>query len=239
MAKNNNTKPVKPKKPMFQGIKNTFKIFGEAFKLDPKIPWIIFPIFLIIFGGGIAIGISTGKTFFWSLISFPLALLVMVMVFSRLVDKAGFKAIDGQLGASSAILRTIKAGGIIFDEEPVAFDRNNNVLVFRGTGRAGIFLVSEGRFGPAQNALAQESKKIRRILKDTPVHLIQMGTGEKQVPLKKLKWTIVKMKPELTKDELATLNKKLKAIGGYKLPVPKGIDVNKMVKMNKRAMRGK
>ena len=54
-----------------------------------------------------------------------------------------------------------------------------------------------------------------------PVHLIQAGSGEGQVPLRKLPRTVQKLKPTLTKQETAEVIKRLTALGAVRLPCPR------------------
>jgi hypothetical protein len=46
------------------------------------------------------------------------------------------------------------------------------------------------------------------------------------------------MKPVLTKAEVAAVNKRLKALGGMRPPLPAGVDPNR-VRMDRKAMRGR
>jgi hypothetical protein len=46
------------------------------------------------------------------------------------------------------------------------------------------------------------------------------------------------MKPVLTKEEVSAVNKRLKAMGGLRPPLPAGIDPNR-VRMDRKAMRGR
>ena len=46
------------------------------------------------------------------------------------------------------------------------------------------------------------------------------------------------MKPVLTKDEASAVNKRLKALGGIRPPVPKGVDPTR-ARIDRKAMRGR
>ena len=66
-------------------------------------------------------------------------------------------------------------------------------VVHRAVGKAGIVLVAEGNPNRVKSLLAAEKKKMARIVADVPVHDIIVGTGEGQVPLKKLRTTMLKL----------------------------------------------
>jgi hypothetical protein len=46
------------------------------------------------------------------------------------------------------------------------------------------------------------------------------------------------MRPELSKAEVDAVNKRLKALGGVKMPVPKGMDPTR-ARPDRKAMRGR
>src|SRR5690606_17491547 len=77
----------------------------------------------------------------WMLTAF--AVLAAMFILSRSAEKAAYTQIAGQPGAARAALGTVR-GGWTFEDEPVAVDARNQDFVFRGVGRAGVVLVSEG-----------------------------------------------------------------------------------------------
>ena len=103
--------------------------------------------------------------------------------------------------------------------------------------RAGVVLVGEG---PArvQRLLEAERKKVARILPNVPVHLIQSGDGEGQVALRKLPRTVQRLKRTLTKAEVAEVTKRLRALGGIRMPMPKGVDPLR-ARPDRRGLKGR
>ena len=86
--------------------------------------------------------------------------------------------------------------------------------------------------------LKQEEKKVARVAPGVPVHLWVVGDGEGQVPIKKVSSKLTRMRPVLTKQETAVVNKRLKSLGGMKPPIPKGVDPTR-ARVDRKAMRGK
>jgi hypothetical protein len=94
--------------------------------------------------------------------------------------------------------------------------------VHRLVGRPGIVLVGEGAPHRVRGLIAQEKKKISRIAGDVPIYDIVVGTGEGEVRLGKLQRALVKLPTNLSKQEVAALEKRLAALGGSRMPLPKG-----------------
>jgi hypothetical protein len=67
---------------------------------------------------------------------------------------------------------------------------------------------------------------------------VQCGEGDGQVTLTKVARTVQKLKPTLTKPEAAEIGKRLRALGGARLPIPKGVDPLR-ARPDRRGMRGR
>jgi hypothetical protein len=82
-----------------------------------------------------------------------------------------------------------------------------------------------------------ERKKLARILPNVPVHVIQSGRGEGQVPLSDVAKKMGKLNKELTKIEVSAVSKRISSLGN-RLPIPKGIDPYK-ARPDRKAARGR
>jgi hypothetical protein len=89
-------------------------------------------------------------------------------------------------------------------------------------GRPGVILVAEGAPPRIRPLLAQEKKKLARIVGDTPIYDIIVGDDEDQVPLKKLSTHVMKLPRNLSAAEVNALARRMSALGGPKMPVPGG-----------------
>ncbi len=102
-------------------------------------------------------------------------------------------------------------------------DPRHAAVVHRAVGRAGVVLVAEGPEGRARSLLAQEKKKHARVLPpEAPIHDFVAGDGEGAVPLRKLQREILKLPRTLRPSDVAEAERRLKALGAMKLPLPKG-----------------
>jgi hypothetical protein len=110
--------------------------------------------------------------------------------------------------------------------------------VHRVLGRPGVILVAEGVPGRVRNLLAQEKKKVARIVGDTPIYDIVVGDDEGQVPLRKLSNHVMKLPRNLTAAEVNALGRRLSAMGGGRMPVPGGpLPGGKQMSVSQRQVR--
>jgi Domain of unknown function (DUF4191) len=236
MARDNSAEATPKKQRWYKQLWQVFQMTRES---DPAITWILLGIFLGIIAIGVVVGLALSALIFWLLLSIPFAALAAMFVLSRRVEKAAFSQIEGKTGATVAALRSIRSGWT-FPEEPAAFDPKTQDLVFRGVGRAGVVLVGEGPAPRINKLLEAERKRTARVVGGAPVTLLQMGNGEGQIPLRKLPRAVQRLKGEkrLTKAEVAEVNKRLTALGGAKLPMPKGVDPTR-ARPDHKGMRGR
>src|SRR5690606_33341164 len=107
-------------------------------------------------------------------------------------------------GAVGAALGQIRRGWNI-EEQPVAMNPRTQDLVFRMVGRPGIVLVSEGPPHRVRRLLEDERRKVARVAPNVPVHLVQCGNEDDQVPLPKLVSHVQRLKGKLTAAEVAAV----------------------------------
>ncbi|WP_024288010.1 DUF4191 domain-containing protein [Cellulomonas sp. KRMCY2] len=206
-------------------------------KADPAVTWWLLASFVGVMAVALVIGFAVNQVVYLIVVGLPFAVLAAMFILARRAETAAYRQIEGQPGAALSALRTIRRGWD-FPEEPVAMDPRNQDLVFRGVGRAGVVLVGEGPAGRIPRLLDLERKKITRILPNVPITLIQAGNGEGQVPLRKLPRAVQRLKSTLTKQEAEEVTKRLRSLGGAKLPIPKGVDPYR-VRPDRKGMRGR
>jgi hypothetical protein len=112
--------------------------------------------------------------------------------------------------------------------------------VHRVIGRPGVILIGEGASHRVKPLLAQEKKKIARIVGDTPIYDIIVGNDEGQVPLRKLNQYLMKLPRNISPAAVIDLDNRLNALssrsaqaGLPKGPMPAGVKQRNM----QRAMR--
>ncbi|WP_425956843.1 DUF4191 domain-containing protein [Xylanimonas sp. McL0601] len=241
MARSKKPSDSAPEKPQKQKKQRWYHQIWAAYQMtrrqDPSVTWLLLGIFLGVVLVGIAIGFLVGHPVYVTIIAVPFATLATMYMLTRRAERAAYTQIEGQPGAARAALGTVR-GGWTFEDEPVAVNARTQDFVFRGVGRPGVVLVSEGPTHRVTRLLDDERRRVARVLPNVPITLIQMGDEDGQVTLTKLSRAVSKLKPKLTRPEAAEVSKRLKALGGQRLPVPKGIDPFK-ARPDRKGMRGR
>ncbi|KQX53267.1 MULTISPECIES: DUF4191 domain-containing protein [unclassified Streptomyces] len=196
----------------------TYKMTRKA---DPKVGLVVAGVGIVVLGVLLAIGFLIGHPVYLGILGFVLALLAAAIVFGRRAERAAFGQMEGQPGAAAAVLQNVGRGWTT--TPAVAMNRSQDV-VHRAVGRAGIVLVAEGNPNRVKTLLAAEKKRMNRVVVDVPVHDLIVGDGEGQVPLKKLRTTMLKMPRVLTGPQVTAANDRLRAMGDLmsNMPLPKG-----------------
>lgn len=220
--------------------KQIWQFYQQTSKIDRTIPYWFVGIFLAVLLVGVLLGFLVGHPVYLTILFLPLAFLVAMIVTMRRAEKAAYGQIAEQQGASIVALRGLR-GGWSFEETPVAVDPRHRDVVFRVIGPAGIVLVGDGQPGRLKNLLAQEEKKHRRVAASVPLHVLQAGPHEGQIPVDQLARHVMKLRNPggpLQKNEIAQVQRRMRAIGGMNPAVPKGMDPTK-ARIDRRGMRGR
>ncbi|MEU9864536.1 DUF4191 domain-containing protein [Streptomyces sp. NPDC047971] len=196
----------------------TYKMTRKA---DPKVGLVVAGVGIVVLGVLLAIGFLIGHPVYLGILGFILALLAMAIVFGRRAERAAFGQMEGQPGAAAAVLQNVGRG---WTTTPAVAMNKNQDVVHRAVGRAGIVLVGEGNPNGLRSLLAAEKKRMARIVVDVPVTDIVVGNGEGQVPLKKVRTTMLKLPRVLSGPQVTAANDRLRAMGDLmsNMPLPKG-----------------
>jgi hypothetical protein len=190
-------------------------------RTDKFLPLILLSVFLITIGisGALVIFLVPGL---WLQIIFSvsvimLGIIAVLFVFGKRAETAAYAQLEGQPGAAVAIVQNMRKWTIT---AAVAADRNQN-LVHRAVSRAGVVLIAEGGAGIGA-LLSGERKRTVRFIGEAPLTEIVIGNSATTVPIKSLQKKLKKLPKKLSKYEAAGLRKKLEAVGGSSVPIPKG-----------------
>lgn len=239
MARSNAEKATDPAAPKKSGrVKQLWNVFVMTRQADPAVVWWMLLTFVGTIVLALGIGFAVGHPIYVSVLGVPLAFMLALVVMARRAEKAAYSRFAGQPGASSMALQNLRRGWNV-EQEPVAVDPRTQDVVFRAVGRPGVVLITEGPPNRAAKLAETERKRINRVLgANVPVTVVQCGDGEGQVPLRKVSNHIMRMKPNLTKTEVGEVAKRLRALGGMRPPIPKGVDPTR-ARPDRRATRGR
>lgn len=200
---------------MFGQIREAYKVTKQ------EKPWIGAAMaftFLAVLGIGVVLGNIGGHPIYAAFISTPFGLLAAMFLFSFIANRAAYSSIEGVAGAGASVMMAIRRG---FTTTPMVAVNKQQDMVHRAVGRAGVVLVGEGS-NSVRVMLAEESKKVERFVPGVPITTLIVGDGEGRVAINKLQRTMKKLPKQISNNQLREVRNRLKAVGGFNMPIPKG-----------------
>jgi Domain of unknown function (DUF4191) len=216
-------KDGQPKVSRLSKVKSQAGMIRQAYKMtyknDPKLPWVMLIAFVLVAAVVELIGILFNSPFLVLPGAILLGLLAALIIFGRRAQGTAYRQVEGQPGAASWVLEGMRGDWRV--SSGVAGNRELD-SVHRVLGRPGIVLVGEGSPHRVRGLIAQEKRRIAKVVGDTPIYDVTVGDGEGQVPLKKLSAHVMKLPRNLSAAEVNALGKRMSALGGARMPVPGG-----------------
>jgi hypothetical protein len=206
-----------------------------TYKNDPKLPWVMLIAFVVVFAVVELVAILLDSPFLFLPIAILLGALAALVVFSRRAQGSAYRQVEGQPGAAAWVLEGMRGDWRV--SSGVAGTPQLDA-VHRVLGRPGIVLVAEGAPQRVRPLIAQEKRRIAKVVGDTPIYDITVGDAEGQVPLKKLSSHVMKLPRNLDGAEVNSLGKRMNALGGARMPIPGGpMPGGKQMTVSQRQMR--
>jgi hypothetical protein len=206
-----------------------FSQIWQAFKVTRKrdsalVWWMLLAfvgVFAAVFAGLTLLGV------FWPfglVMGLTLGAMLAMIVFGRRAQRAAYSEAEGQPGAAAWVLNNMRGNWRV---TPGVAGNTQLDAVHRVLGRPGVILVAEGSEHRVRNLLSQEKKRVSRVVGDTPIYDVMVGTEADQVSLHRLQSHVMKLPANLTAAQVNALEKRLQALGGTRAamphaPMPKG-----------------
>jgi hypothetical protein len=200
-------------------LKQIWQVFTLTRQRDPKMVWWTLLGFVAPIVIGVVLGFVLKPIWLWIPFGVIFGVLIALNVFGRRAQTSAYREMEGQPGAGISVVQRMR--GDFRVTTPVQVNRNQD-LVSRVVSRAGVILIAEGRGRGPRDLLGAEVRRVRKVIGDAPLHDIIVGNGEGEVPLTKLQRTIMRKRRVLRRGEVDELYRKLAAIGGMNVPLPKG-----------------
>lgn len=197
-----------------------FQAFNMQRKEDKAlIPWMVGAL-VVVTGVVFLIGLLIGIEWFLLPVGIAFGLLAAVIIFGRRVQRNVYGKADGQPGAAAWALENLRGRWKV---TPTVAGTTQLDAVHRVLGRPGVVLVAEGAPHRVKTLLAQEKKRVARIIgESTPIYDVVVGNEENQVPLAKLQRHLMKLPNNLRPAQMDTIEKRLAALATKGAALPKG-----------------
>jgi hypothetical protein len=215
-----------------------FAQFGDQIRflkgVDPKaVPFAIAIgiasfVLITVLGVFISAGAFLGIVI-WAVLGIVTGYLSALLTLTRRANTAIFTKYANEPGRISLTVGTLTRRVYKGTNQPVAVNARTKDLVFRIVGPAGVVLLGEGAKNSTQQLLEDERRKVQRVASGVTVHTFFSSEDGQGVPLATLHKKVSKLKRTLTKNEIRAVQNRLAAMdsrGG--LPIPKGVDPNKI-----------
>jgi hypothetical protein len=202
-------------------LRNLRQAFVVTRENDPRfLPLLIIGTVVALAGVYILVFFLTNSPYLPIPLGLIAALLVAMVVFSRRAQRSMFAQAEGQAGAAGWMLQQQRRGDWRLTQAVAGTTQLD--VVHRLVGRPGVVLVGEGASHRVRGLLAQEKKRTARVVGDTPIYDITVGTGEGDIRLAKLNRYLLKLPANLSKEQVAAVEKRLSALGGSRAAMPQG-----------------
>ena len=197
-------------------IRSAYKLTKKS---DPTVGLVLAGIFLGVVAVFVLLGFLVGPLMIWIPLGVALGFLAAVSLFGRRVQRSVYSKAEGQPGAAGWALDNMRGQWRV--TQGVAGTTHLDA-VHRAIGRPGIILVAEGAPHRVKGLLAQEKKRVARVVGSTPIYDVVVGNDEGQVPLKKLQRHLQKLPRNISVAEMDSLEARLAALGTRTAALPKG-----------------
>ncbi|WP_412539935.1 DUF4191 domain-containing protein [Longispora sp. K20-0274] len=229
---------AKAQQPEKVSLRDRLKQIGMVFAFTAKrdklfVPLVAVAVLVPVVIAGLLVWLL--DSWLWAPTGLLLALLGVMIVLNLRSNTAMMSEAEGQPGAAAQILEMMRGDWRV---TPAVQLTTQNDFVHRVIGRPGVILVAEGAPGRLKSMLAQEKKKLNRVVGDTPVYDFIVGNEGDEVPLRKLRMSMMKLPRNITGKQVNALETRLTALSAGRPAMPKG-PIPKNMKPPRGASRGR
>jgi hypothetical protein len=172
----------------------------------------------------------------WGLIWIPVGVLVtllaVLIVLNLRSNAAMMNVAEGQPGAAASLMENMRGDWRV---RPAASSTTQFDMVHVVIGRPGVILLAEGHPQRVKALLGQERKRLSKVIGNAPLYDYVIGTEEGQLPVRKLRSTMLRLPRNLTGKDVNALDKRLGALMA-RPQMPKGA-IPKNMRPSKGAFR--
>jgi hypothetical protein len=168
----------------------------------------------------------------WIPVGVLLALLAALVVLNLRSNAAMMNAAEGQPGAAASIIENMRGDWRV---RPAASSTTQFDMVHVVIGRPGVILLGEGQPQRVRSLIGQEKRRLSKVIGNAPLYDYIVGREEGELPIRKLRTTVMKLPRNLTGKDVNALDKRLAALMA-RPQMPKGA-IPKNMRPSKGAFR--
>ncbi|MGK5684726.1 DUF4191 domain-containing protein [Actinoplanes sp. URMC 104] len=136
-------------------------------------------------------------------------LLAAVIVLNLRSNAAMMNAAEGQPGAAASLMENMRGDWRV---RPAAASTTQLDMVHVVIGRPGVILLAEGNPQRVRGLLGQEKRRLSKVIGNAPLYDYVIGSDDGQLPVRKLRTTMMRLPRNLTGKDVNALDKRLAAL---------------------------
>ena len=145
----------------------------------------------------------------WLPAGIMVALLGLLIVLNLRSNAAMMNAAEGQPGAAASLLENMRGDWRV---TPAISTTTQMDMVHVVVGRPGVILLGEGNHQRVRGLLSQEKRRLAKVIGNAPLYDYVIGQGEGELPIRKLRMTLMRLTATLKKKDVNALDRRLKAL---------------------------
>jgi hypothetical protein len=210
-------KAQEPEKVSFFG---RIKQIGMAFAFTAKRDKLFVPLVAVavVLGLAVTVLLAIFANPLFSVAGILLTVLGVLVVLNLRANRAMMAEAENQPGAAASIVEYMRGDWRV---TPAIASTTQYDLVHLVICRAGVILLGEGNPGRVKSLIAQERKRLAKVIGSADMRDFIVGTAEGELPIRKLRTTLLRLPRTLTGKDVNSLDKRLKALSA-RPQMPKG-----------------
>jgi hypothetical protein len=173
-----------------------------------------------------------GYGLIWIPLGIMIALLAALIVLNLRSNAAMMNVAEGQPGAAASIVENMRGDWRV---RAAASSTTQFDMVHVVIGRPGVILLGEGQPQRVRTLIGQEKRRLSKVIGNAPIYDYIVGHEEGELPIRKLRTTVMKLPRNLTGKDVNALDKRLGALMA-RPQMPKGA-IPKNMRPQKGAFR--
>lgn len=215
----------------FERLKQIGQVFSFTAKQDKWFVPLVVAAVLIPIALTVVAALNLG--WLWIPVGVLVTLLAVLIVLNLRSNTAMMNVAEGQPGAAASLMENMRGDWRV---RPAASSTTQFDMVHVVIGRPGVILLAEGNPQRVKALLGQERKRLSKVIGNAPLYDYVIGSEEGQLPVKKLRTTMLRLPRNLTGKDVNALDKRLGALMA-RPQMPKGAIPKNMRPGGKGAFR--